>query len=120
MKLLAFPDTGHTYVATTRLTSYLAPMQVVVGAMLLLVVMMSSFSSVYVKYMNRELTDQLDQLNKIRVQQETEYSQLILERAALTNQERVHNMARNQLGMYVPDAKEMHTVKNNASEISTK
>ena len=97
--------------ALDQLTSYFAPVQVLMGALLLLVVMMSSFSTVYVKYMNRELTDQLDQLKNAAVSQENEYSQLVLEQAALTNQGRVQRLAQEKLGLVMPNIKDMYTLE---------
>ncbi|HWU69197.1 MAG TPA: cell division protein FtsL [Stenotrophobium sp.] len=70
--------------------------------LLSVLVVLSALAVVRVKFKNRELVTQMDQLRGERERINMEWSQLQLEEATLASHSRVERIAREQLGMTEP------------------
>lgn len=70
--------------------------------LLSVLVVLSALAVVRIKFKNRELVTQMDQLRAERERIGMEWSQLQLEEATLASHSRVEKIAREQLGMTEP------------------
>lgn len=75
-------------------------------AILLIVLLLSAFGTIYIKDMNRRLMGTLQEKQAASVQLHNQYSQLLLEKSTWDNQARVQRLATQQ-GMVMPKKVEM-------------
>src|SRR3989338_6000556 len=71
---------------------------------LVIVLLLSAFSVIYLKDLSRRLYIQYQQLQQVQQQKEMEWSKLLLEKGAWSTQSRVQHIATNKLDMIVPAA----------------
>ncbi|MBN1684844.1 MAG: cell division protein FtsL [Gammaproteobacteria bacterium] len=74
---------------------------------LMIGLLFSAITVIYVKNMNRELVSDLQTLQDTRSDLHTQWSQLLLEESALTARARVAEVAQEKLGMVVPANREV-------------
>jgi cell division protein FtsL len=74
-------------------------------------VLASGVAVVYVKYLSRILFTELQGLNQDTRRLEEDWGLLRLEEAALSTHPRVEEMARKQLGMYLPRTVDVRTIE---------
>ncbi|KFI21520.1 cell division protein FtsL [Nitrosococcus oceani] len=67
----------------------------------------SGVAVVYVKHENRKLFMELQSFYKVRDQLDEEWGRLLLEQSTLARQGRVEHLARERLGMVVPNPSEV-------------
>lgn len=80
-------------------------------AILGVLVLSSALGVVYIKYLNRNLHIQLEQLQDARDNLHVEWTQLLLEQGTLASDVRVEKIAREKLGMTVPSPKEIVVIQ---------
>ena len=78
--------------------------------LLMMVLLASALSIVYVKALERNLFSELQGLQQTRDNLRTEWGQLLLEQNTWAAPVRIQNIAQQQLGMIVPAAKDVMTV----------
>jgi len=78
--------------------------QFAIGALIVLLIF-SAFSVVYLKDLSRRLFIQYQQLQQVQQQGEIETSKLLLEKGAWSTQSRIQAIASSQLGMETPPMK---------------
>jgi cell division protein FtsL len=76
------------------------------GWMLLVLLLFSAFSLVYVKDLNRRLSRDHQRLQARYVVLQTEWEKLLLERGVWTSQSRIQRVAQQDLHMHLPTAKD--------------
>lgn len=76
-------------------------------AVLSALVIGSGVAVVYVNHENRELFMELQSFYKVRDQLDEEWGRLLLEQSTLARQGRVEHLARERLGMVVPNPSEV-------------
>ncbi|ADJ27190.1 cell division protein FtsL [Nitrosococcus watsonii] len=76
-------------------------------AVLSALIVASGVAVVYVKHENRRLFMELQGFYKVRDQLDEEWGRLLLEQSTLARQGRVERLARERLGMVVPDSSEV-------------
>ena len=74
-------------------------------------VLISGVGVVYAKYLTRVLFNDLQGLSQEARHLEEEWGLLRLEEASLSTHPRVEEIARNQLGMYLPRAVDVRTIE---------
>ncbi len=74
---------------------------------LMLAILFSAFSMIYVKDINRRLMGHLQTLQMTRDDFHNRWSQLLLEESSLDNQARIQILARKNLDMMVPRSSDM-------------
>jgi len=74
-------------------------------------VLASGVAVVYVKYLTRTLFTELQGLNQDTRRLEEDWGLLRLEEAALSTHPRVEEIARKQLGMYLPRTVDVRTIE---------
>lgn len=84
--------------------------QLAVGALIVLL-LVSAFSVIYLKDLSRRLFIQYQQLQHVQQRDEVEWSKLLLEEGAWSTQARVQNIASTQLNMVVPTMKNVVMIK---------
>ena len=82
-----------------------------VATVLFAVVMTTAIGVVYSKHKARKLFVELQQLNKEVVSLNTEWGQLQLEQSAWSDHGRVEKIARERLGMAMPEAEQVAFIK---------
>ena len=82
-----------------------------VATVLFAVVMTTAIGVVYSKHKARKLFVELQQLNKEVVSLNTEWGRLQLEQSAWSDQGRVEKIARERLGMAMPEAEQVAFIK---------
>ena len=75
-----------------------------VGA-LVLGILISAFSVIYAKDLNRRLFIQYQDLQQQQQQYQTEWSKLLLEQGAWSTQPRIQQLAQQQLNMVIPSSR---------------
>ncbi|OGT30539.1 MAG: cell division protein FtsL [Gammaproteobacteria bacterium RIFCSPHIGHO2_12_FULL_35_23] len=65
-------------------------------------VLLSAFGLIYLKDVNRRLNNQFEVMQTQNVQLHNEWTQLLLHKTALANQERVAQLAHQELNMSMP------------------
>lgn len=83
---------------------------VIVGV-LILAVLTTAIGMVYSKHLTRKLFVELQQLKNEVVSLETEWGQLQLEQSAWSDHGRIERIARERLGMVIPEAEKMSFIK---------
>ena len=78
---------------------------------LLAMVMASAIGLVYSKHKTRILFVELQQLNKEVVSLDTEWGQLQLEQSAWSDHGRIEQIARERLGMMIPEAEQVAFIR---------
>lgn len=78
---------------------------------LFLAVLATAIGLVYSKHLTRKLFVELQQLKKEVVNLDTEWGQLQLEQSAWSDHGRIERIARERLGMVIPEAEEMSFIK---------
>jgi cell division protein FtsL len=81
-------------------------------AFLVLILLFSAFSVIYLKDLSRRLYIQYQQLQYKQQQSEEEWSKLLLERGAWSTQARVQHIASTELNMVVPKVGEVVLIEN--------
>ena len=74
-------------------------------------VLVSAIGLVYSKHQTRKLFVELQQLNKEVVSLNTEWGQLQLEQSAWSDHGRIERIARERLGMVIPEADQVAFIK---------
>ncbi len=74
-------------------------------------VMVSALAVVYAKYQSRTLFVELQGLNKGRDAMDVEWGQLQLEQSTWTDNGRIEEIARDRLGMLLPEPKQVVVVR---------
>ena len=82
-----------------------------VATLLFAVVMTTAIGVVYSKHKARKLFVELQQLNKEVVSLNTEWGRLQLEQSAWSDHGRVEKIARERLGMAMPEAEQVAFIK---------
>jgi cell division protein FtsL len=82
-----------------------------VATLLFTVVMTTAIGVVYSKHKARKLFVELQQLNKEVVSLNTEWGRLQLEQSAWSDHGRVEKIARERLGMAMPEAEQVAFIK---------
>jgi cell division protein FtsL len=82
-----------------------------VATILFVVVMATAIGLVYSKHKTRKLFVELQQLNKEVVSLNTEWGRLQLEQSAWSDHGRIEQMARERLGMMIPEADQVAFIK---------
>jgi len=82
-----------------------------VALILLILSVISAFSVIYCRDMNREMTSQLQSLQYQTAKLSLAHNQLLVEQSALSTDTRVANIAEKKLGMYAPLEKNVIMVK---------
>lgn len=78
--------------------------QLAIGALVVLL-LFSAFSVIYLKDLSRRLFIQYQQLQKVQEHSEIETSRLLLEKGAWSTQSRIQEIASAKLGMEIPSTK---------------
>ncbi|BAW79589.1 cell division protein FtsI [Candidatus Nitrosoglobus terrae] len=73
--------------------------------------LISGVGVVYTKHENRKLFIELQKFYKIRDQLDDEWGRLLLEQSTLSRQGRVEHLAREKLGLLMPDSTEIVILK---------
>jgi len=84
--------------------------QVLVVVVLTVAVVLSAIGVVYAKHQTRRLFAQQEELRQSRDQASVEWRQLQLELATFASDGRIETLAREELGMHVPDWREVRVV----------
>jgi cell division protein FtsL len=79
--------------------------------MLFVLVMMTAIGLVYSKHNTRKLFVELQALNKEVVSLNTEWGRLQLEQSAWSDHGRIEQIAREKLGMVIPEADQVIFIK---------
>ena len=82
-----------------------------VATLLFVVVMASAVGLVYSKHKTRMLFVELQRLNKEVVSLNTEWGQLQLEQSAWSDHGRIERIARERLGMVIPEAEQVAFIR---------
>jgi cell division protein FtsL len=80
-------------------------------SLLILILFVSAFAIVYMKDLNRRLFIQYQSLQREKAQQVVEWGRLLLEQSTWSTQSRIAQIAQHQLGMEIPDAKDVVLVE---------
>lgn len=80
---------------------------------LFVALLVSSFSIVYIKDLNRRLFIQYQDLQQVNSDINVNYSKLLLEESAWSTQSRIQSIAENQLNMEVPSSNNIIMLKLN-------
>ena len=83
----------------------------VLVTILFVVVMISAIGLVYSKHKTRTLFVELQRLNKEVVSLNTEWGRLQLEQSAWSDHGRIEQIARDRLGMVIPEAEQVAFIK---------
>lgn len=78
---------------------------------LLAVLLVSGLAVIYSAHMTRQMYSQLQALEKQQDDLDSEYEKLLLEQSAFANFSRVDEVARGELNMKTPDAKDLVVVR---------
>ena len=89
--------------------------QIIGLLMLIVAVLASALSVVYIKDLDRQLFSQLQMLDQARDGLRVEWGQLLLEQNTWAAPARVQALAQNQLGMVFPDPKDVVLVSVKSS-----
>ena len=81
------------------------------ATMLFVVVMVTAIGLVYSKHKTRKLFVELQALNKEVVSLNTEWGRLQLEQSAWSDHGRIERIARERLGMVIPEAEQVAFIK---------
>jgi cell division protein FtsL len=82
-----------------------------VATVLFVAVMATAIGLVYSKHKTRMLFVELQQLNKEVVSLDTEWGRLQLEQSAWSDHGRIEQIARERLGMVIPEAEQVAFIK---------
>ena len=83
----------------------------VVKLLLLVLVLGSAISVVYVSHLNRRLFNEYQMMLQVRDKLEVEWGQLLLEQSALAAHARIEKIALSRIGMRAPGAQEIIMVQ---------
>ena len=83
----------------------------VIMGVLVFAVLTTAVGLVYSKHLTRKLFVELQQLKHEVVSLETEWGQLQLEQSAWSDHGRIEQIARERLGMVIPEAEKMSFIK---------
>ena len=97
---------GFGWVVRRREAQEVIPLkqQLLIGALVVLL-LFSAFSVIYLKDLSRRMFIQYQQLQKVQERDEIETSKLLLEKGAWSTQSRIQEIASSQLGMETPSMK---------------
>ncbi len=82
-----------------------------IAAILFVVVIVTAIGLVYSKHKTRKLFVELQALNKEVVSLNTEWGRLQLEQSAWSDHGRIEQIAREKLGMVIPEAEQVAFIK---------
>jgi len=82
-----------------------------IAVILFVVVMVTAIGLVYSKHKTRKLFVELQALNKEVVSLNTEWGRLQLEQSAWSDHGRIEQIAREKLGMAIPEAEQVAFIK---------
>jgi cell division protein FtsL len=82
-----------------------------IASMLFVAVMITAIGLVYSKHKTRKLFVELQALNKEVVSLNTEWGRLQLEQSAWSDHGRIEQIAREKLGMVIPEAEQIAFIK---------
>ncbi len=82
-----------------------------IASMLFVAVMITAIGLVYSKHKTRKLFVELQALNKEVVSLNTEWGRLQLEQSAWSDHGRIEQIAREKLGMVIPEAEQVAFIK---------
>ena len=82
-----------------------------ITAILFVAVMVTAIGLVYSKHKTRKLFVELQALNKEVVSLNTEWGRLQLEQSAWSDRGRIEQIAREKLGMVIPEAEQVAFIK---------
>ena len=80
-------------------------------SVLIILLLVSAFSVIYLKDLSRRLFIRYQHLQQVQQHDEMEWSKLLLEAGAWSTQSRVQNIATTQLNMVTPKMKDVVMVK---------
>jgi cell division protein FtsL len=80
----------------------------------------SAFLLVYLSFINREMTAQLETLHHKKQQLINTHSQLILEKSAIINQQSIQSIAKNTLHMVFPSKRQTKNIQSFAKPFKQK
>lgn len=81
------------------------------AVLLIMAILVSAFSIVYVKDLNRRFFIQNQLLDNVRDQIQVDWGKLLLEQGAWSTQSRIQEVAQSTLNMRVPKAEEIVLIK---------
>ncbi len=84
---------------------------VLILGVLFIAVLVTAIGLVYSKHLTRKLFVELQQLRKEVVSLDTEWGRLQLEQSAWSEHGRIERIARERLGMVIPEAEQMSFIK---------
>ena len=84
---------------------------VLLAAVLFMTVMVSAIGMVYSKHKTRMLFVEMEQLNKEVVNLNTEWGRLQLEQSAWSDHSRIERIARDRLGMAIPEPEQVAFIR---------
>jgi cell division protein FtsL len=84
---------------------------VLILSVLFIAVLVTAIGLVYSKHLTRKLFVELQQLKKEVVSLDTEWGRLQLEQSAWSDHGRIERIARERLGMVIPEAEQMSFIK---------
>ena len=87
------------------------PQLVLILGVLFIAVLVTAIGLVYSKHLTRKLFVELQQLRKEVVSLDTEWGRLQLEQSAWSDHGRIERIARERLGMVIPEAEQMSFIK---------
>ncbi len=87
---------------------------------LLIMLVISAFSLIYVKDLNRRMFIELQLLQREKTHELIEWGKLLLERGTWSTQSRIQQIARSQLGMRTPNSHHIFLVERNKSNIKVR
>ena len=82
-----------------------------IATILFVVVLATAIAVVYSKHKTRKLFVELQQLNKEVVSLNTEWGRLQLEQSAWSDHGRIEQIARERLGMVIPESKQVAFIR---------
>lgn len=92
--------------------------QLVVGTLIVLL-LVSAFSVIYLKDLSRRLFIQYQQAQQVQEHDEVEWSKLLLEEGAWSTQARIQNLASTRLDMVMPTMKNIVMIKTRHATLAS-
>ena len=83
----------------------------IIATILFIFVMVTAIGLIYSKHKTRKLFVELQQLNKEVVSLNTEWGRLQLEQSAWSDHSRIEQIARERLGMVIPEAEQVAFIR---------
>lgn len=74
-------------------------------------ILMTAFTMVYIKDLNRRLFMQYQDLQHVKAQELTEWGKLLLEESTWSTPSRISQMAQHHLDMYIPNMQDIQLIE---------